>query len=835
MKLLTVVFLATSVPAFVANVPSHSTDTVSLFVNSVGLNTVVSSLPDNAVLPRAVAPTQAAGTLSLVGKAPASGTEAPLISVNASPLKATGPPFLRRLAASIADYGSAKAQDAVAYTALARVNAASTAATSVANVPLIKLRGGPLTTFDMVCTGQSNMEGNGESVAADLVMQPNILIWNDVTNAWENAVYGTYPLNHKAPDGSYNTSPCTGFANALRKSSLIPAATPIRLIYSAIGGKAIPNWVSLKIDPVTGATVGQYFLNDIQSKLNASGVTNVRVIDYDQGNYDAIGPVPDTFNTNGTYSAYGFGTVATNNAPGGTVNPTYPQFTFPAYLATAFSASGSNTKSSFCTAVQALDADFRAIPQVSPTTPIIMTELSRAWAASEPARNDCLEQIAQGTQLPWSDPYLGVISTYGATMSALSGNGNHYTSAQLNLNGANTFTRWLSMSAGALWQPLPDTGQVMVSVNGNIDNNGSGVTQGTAGSGLAGNYSLSGDQLRFGATVKLTNSTLVLQNANQNPGGVELNLDVWSVSSGPSYLASFQAIIGLNGGVQQSLTIDGVASTYWVYTLSSTGLYTLRSGTNQWMVWVAPTFNGLLPYSTVLATGTTLDATANGNSYRCASGAAITLPGPNAIAGYRIGIVADQGGSCTLSVATGNFWLNNAFPSTITLPSGQSVVFEALVSSRLQITGGTYLAALASGSTSGLWTPNIQDNVSGEITSTPTVQTGNYRINNGVMTASFYLTTSITYSSPTGTYWMISGLPAACLDAFGRWPFGHTSVVAYSSGYTEALAIYQTLSGAYGLRLRQGGSGKSDLDLPLTAIPSGSSMNLYGSITCQTS
>jgi hypothetical protein len=531
--------------------------------------------------------------------------------------------------------------------------------------------------FVIVATGQSNEGGFGESngvttAGGDLYINQTgggILIWNGTT--FVTAVYGTAPLTNQcpAPNNSLASNNAVAFANSIRASGLIPANTPIWIIWEWASGTSISNQIGLKT--VNGSLVGQFLLNLCYAPIVSAGISQVGVVLVSQGQRDSEGSVGDTYTTGPFSSSQCFGNSIPPTAGAGALvpgaNPVYPSlFSLPSSVATAVdNAGGFNTYAGFQAALNwYVGGLLRAIPAIGATTPILWFEIQGTANAGtgEYARTDALTYAAAYGPGK-ADPYFAVVPAADLPTSAVGGNGAHFTSASQNIMGARAVAAWAAMAFGSAF-PLPVKDQygnavaarAALFITNNSDAAGgpsypticsavvtsltaSGTTatcttssahglitgqsinmsqstvaafnvQGavitvtgattftyTMGSApgqnspnggtyvLLGYYYVSVMQARNGVNLRLSNSNVIIPNAQTPIGGTDVHIYVYTVAGGNSSVLALQPILGLGKGVQVQVGTELL----WQYTFAaaSPGPVILDSINGSWIVSVS--------------------------------------------------------------------------------------------------------------------------------------------------------------------------------------------------------------------------------------------------------
>lgn len=224
--------------------------------------------------------------------------------------------------------------------------------------------------FGLVCAGQSNAVGR-DGTNSDKTIPANTFVTNkfDAGTSFIVPAFGMTPLNYTAGGTALTTNPtaadnnqCIHFANALRKSGMIPASRPIVVIFNAIGGQPISQWVG-------SGTASPYFVDLVSSLTAASAAYPGFAIDHviwDQGEGD---------NTAG--------------------------------------ASANNSAALYKTGFTTLLAQWRALPQWMPTTTVSVTELGLWNDNTQQDRNDILWTFRDGL----FDPYVTFVSGSGLAES----------------------------------------------------------------------------------------------------------------------------------------------------------------------------------------------------------------------------------------------------------------------------------------------------------------------------------------------------------------------------------------------------------------------------------
>jgi hypothetical protein len=249
--------------------------------------------------------------------------------------------------------------------------------------------------YVILLAGQSNAVGRDH--LGSKAVQPGIYILNSFMGGTlvVPAAFGTAPLNLATGGSSTTTDPATAdnnqgvqFANALRLSGMIPASRPIVIIPNAQGGQSIAQWIGL-------GTSSPYWTSLLSSLAAVNAVYPGFTIDHviwDQGEADSTSGGTTTYASQTAYSA-------------------------------AFSA---------------LLAQWRTLPQWTPTSTVSVTELAPFYDNPQQDRNDALRTMRGGL----FDPYVDFVSGAGLTESADSPL-YHYDGNSLVTLGQRHFSAWV--------------------------------------------------------------------------------------------------------------------------------------------------------------------------------------------------------------------------------------------------------------------------------------------------------------------------------------------------------------------------------------------------------
>jgi hypothetical protein len=138
----------------------------------------------------------------------------------------------------------------------------------------------------IVTTGQSNAVGqrNDGPNPAD----PNVKVWDGVTNAWGSSDFTETPFSRSQPDGNLSKN-SIGLAFAHRMSE--ETKRPVYLIHDAVGGKAIEEWMGAGTASVRYAALATKVVNALAT-TELAGVTKIDYLLWTQGEENAL---TDTF------------------------------------------------------------------------------------------------------------------------------------------------------------------------------------------------------------------------------------------------------------------------------------------------------------------------------------------------------------------------------------------------------------------------------------------------------------------------------------------------------------------------------------------------------------